>query len=117
MSKLNDIMVFYQNAVKQIKLTGSIAPSSSHLAGAITSCIESHNQPLHILEAGPGTGPFTRVLAQKMGPADQLDLCELNPTFVQHLQRIIRTEPVFRDVRTGFIFIISPCRNWRGAAV
>lgn len=88
------IKVFYKSVIKQMQTTGSIAPSSPYLANAITSCVERKESPLRILEAGPGTGPFTRVLVKRMGPQDHLDLCELNPFFAEYLGQLCRKVPI-----------------------
>jgi phospholipid N-methyltransferase len=86
--------VFYHNVLTQIQTTGSIAPSSRFLARAITQCVEKKPEPVSILEVGPGTGPFTRVLAQKLGEGDHLDLCELNGGFVNYLRQRLQRDPV-----------------------
>ena len=56
------------------------------------------SQPRRILEVGPGTGAVTRRIVRGMGSDDQLDLVELNGTFVRQLERRFRTEPAFRAV-------------------
>ncbi len=86
--------VFYKNVWKHITTTGSIAPSSRYLARAISRCVETKDEPLSILEVGPGTGPFTRVLVQKMKEDDHLDLCELNDEFVSYLSACLESDPI-----------------------
>ncbi len=90
------VRIFYRNVFKHIQTTGSIAPSSRFLAAAITQCVKPEGDPITILEAGPGTGPFTRVLAQKLRQEDRLDLCELNNDFAHFLQQQFETDPVLR---------------------
>jgi phospholipid N-methyltransferase len=51
-----------------------------------------------ILEVGPGTGVVTRHIVAALGPADRLDLVELNDSFVEHLRQRFRTEPDFHRV-------------------
>lgn len=87
------VKVFYQSLTTHLLTTGSVCPSSRFLAEAITRCVEKKDKPLLILEAGPGTGPFTKVLAQKMKDDDILDLCELNADFVKFLQELCETHP------------------------
>ncbi|MCD4726024.1 MAG: methyltransferase domain-containing protein, partial [Pirellulales bacterium] len=58
----------------------------------------SQPQPRKILEVGPGTGAVTRRIVGGMGADDQLDLVELNGTFVRQLERRFQTEPAFRGV-------------------
>ena len=88
--------IFYKNVIRRLEITGSIAPSSRFLAEAITRCVCPGDGPLRILEAGPGTGPFTRFLAAKIRPIDRLDLCELNEEFVHYLQGLLVTDPLLQ---------------------
>lgn len=89
------LRVFYQNVFTHLLTTGSVAPSSRFLAEAITRCVQPQGEPLCILEAGPGTGPFTRALIGKLREEDRLDLCELNDLFVQYLQKLLETDSLF----------------------
>ena len=61
--------VFYKNVFSHLKTTGSLAPSSRYLSEAMVRIIEPKNSPLTILEAGPGTGPFTIPLIRRLGAA------------------------------------------------
>jgi phospholipid N-methyltransferase len=93
---LSTIKVFYQNVYTHVQTTGSIAPSSKHLTDAMIRMIQHDGTPLTILEAGPGTGPFTLPLIRMMEEGDLLDLCELNPNFVAHLQNLFQAEPAYQ---------------------
>ncbi|MFB3786866.1 MAG: class I SAM-dependent methyltransferase [bacterium] len=87
------LKVFYQNVFHHLKTTGSIAPSSRFLAEAMVKHVKHPGAPLRILEAGPGTGPFTKRIAALIDGQDHLDLCELNDQFVEHLRRLIQVHP------------------------
>ncbi len=90
---MSTFSVFYRNLYHHLLHTGSIAPSSRYLAKAMLQCLEGKPHPLSILEAGPGTGPFTKPLAEFLQDGDRLDLCELNDEFVQHLEGLMETHP------------------------
>ncbi len=73
--------------------TGSIAPSSRWLAGALARHVTVHDAPRRLLEVGPGTGAVTWSIIRAMGPEDALDLVELNPAFAAHLRRSLGAFP------------------------
>ncbi len=106
--------IFYRNVVNKLQTTGSIAPSSRYLAEAITRCIENKDQPLNILEAGPGTGPFTRVLVSKLKPKDHLDLCELNDDFVMYLRECVQNDRVLSAHRDQISLLHQPIETIEG---
>jgi len=68
---------------------GSVTPSSQSLAAALTAPLAAHDGPVRVLEIGAGTGAVTRRLAALLGPADRLDVCEIDPTFVRILERTV----------------------------
>lgn len=115
--RISSIRIFYRNAVRQRIATGAIAPSSPFLARAITRCVAPGNAPVRILEAGPGTGPFSRRLAAKLRPGDRLDLCEVNEDFVNCLRRKLQRDRVFKK-RAGQIHILhQPVQSLKGEDV
>jgi len=65
---------------------GAIAPSSANLAEQITKLLPDDHPPRRILEVGAGTGPFSRALAEKLGPDDHLVLSEINDCFAKMLE-------------------------------
>ena len=110
----SSLKVFYQNVFERLQTTGSIAPSSRYLAEAITRCVQPGQHPIRILEAGPGTGPFTDVLAEKLQKDDHLDLCELNDSFVAFLRNRIDTEPLFASRREQITLYHKPVQELEG---
>ncbi|MCU0242341.1 MAG: methyltransferase domain-containing protein [Vicinamibacteria bacterium] len=61
--------------------TGAIAPSSAHLARAITEagCVR---EAAVVVELGTGTGVITEVIASRLRPGGRVIGVELNPAFV-----------------------------------
>ncbi|MBO0656096.1 methyltransferase domain-containing protein [Streptomyces triculaminicus] len=87
---------FLREAARTFRTTGAVAPSSRRLAERLAAPLAATGgprRPLAVLEAGAGTGPVTRVLAGAVGPADRLDVVEINPRFVEILHGALRTDP------------------------
>lgn len=59
---------------------------------------EKSTRPRRILEVGPGTGAVTRQIVAGMGDGDQIDLVELNESFVRQLEHRFANEPAFHAV-------------------
>ena len=100
---LSDHRLFFQQYVRNFHATGAIAPSSRWLAVALARYVPGGGlanaaAPRRILEVGPGTGAVTRSIVAALGPADRLDLVELNASFVDHLRDRFRREPSFAAV-------------------
>lgn len=95
---LQDHQIFWREFRDNFHTTGAVLPSSRWLATALTRYVRRSAGGLRILEAGPGTGVVTRQIVRRMGPLDQLDLVELNDTFVSLLRQRFREDPRFRAV-------------------
>ena len=80
---------FIHQAVSDFRHTGSVWPSSPRLAAAMTRPIFSSHTPRRILEVGPGTGPFTKVILKSLRPGDTFEIVEINPHFCRHLEKTI----------------------------
>jgi phospholipid N-methyltransferase len=80
------MMSFLTQLARDPRAVGAIAPSGMPLAERITAAIPRTGQPL-VVELGPGTGAFTRVIQQRLaGQGTHLAL-EINPTFAERLAR------------------------------
>lgn len=95
---LNDHRLFFRQFRENFHSTGSVAPSSRWLAQALARYVPGEQPRRRILEVGPGTGAVTRWIVPALGPADTLDLVELNAEFVGHLQSLCSAEPGFRAI-------------------
>jgi phospholipid N-methyltransferase len=89
--KVKDIALFFRGFLKEPSKVGSVIPSSSHLAKAISRQIPKGSfsdraQRRLILEVGPGTGVFSDKIIKRMGKKDELHLVEFDPKFCQTLQ-------------------------------
>lgn len=65
--------------------TASLVPSSRFLAGALTKPIDFHRART-ILELGPGTGPVTKAILNRMRPDARLLAVDINAAFIDHLR-------------------------------
>jgi phospholipid N-methyltransferase len=77
---------FLTQALRDFRHTGSVWPSSPILARTMTSSIARIEGKRRILEVGPGTGPFTRAILNKLRAGDQFDLVEINEQFCRKLE-------------------------------
>ncbi|WP_068689936.1 class I SAM-dependent methyltransferase [Thermobifida halotolerans] len=97
----HDAGIFFQQAVRTFRATGAVIPSGAALADALTRYVAERDDPstpLSILEAGAGTGPVSRAIASRMRGGDTFDMVEPNPTFVEYLNGLVKTDPVFLAV-------------------
>ncbi|MCK0130926.1 methyltransferase domain-containing protein [Flavobacteriaceae bacterium F08102] len=79
--------VFFKEAIKNIKTSGTITPSSKYLATKMLKSID-FKQANVIVEYGAGNGIFTRKLLKKLNK-DAILLCfEINEEFYKHLKTI-----------------------------
>jgi phosphatidylethanolamine/phosphatidyl-N-methylethanolamine N-methyltransferase len=64
---------------------GAVVPSSPALASCIVQAAKV-SEAAHVLELGPGTGPFTASIEQAMAPGARYLGIEMNPAFVETLR-------------------------------
>jgi phosphatidylethanolamine/phosphatidyl-N-methylethanolamine N-methyltransferase len=81
---MRDLALFTREMLRHPVQVMALAPSSAALAQAMTDGIGPLTGP--VLELGPGTGRFTRLLLARGVRADQLTLVELNPVFAEELR-------------------------------
>jgi phosphatidylethanolamine/phosphatidyl-N-methylethanolamine N-methyltransferase len=97
--RLTEHALFFREFLRNFHTTGAVLPSGRRLATALARFVrEKSVKPRRILEVGPGTGAVTGQIIAGMGPADQLDLVELNEAFVEQLRRRFQCDPVFHAV-------------------
>lgn len=80
------MLVLVRQFLKDSRHTGSIMPSSSRLALAMTRSVRSGKHPKRVLEVGPGTGPFTKPLLRALRSGDEFDIVEINPYLSNRLE-------------------------------
>jgi phosphatidylethanolamine/phosphatidyl-N-methylethanolamine N-methyltransferase len=81
----SDLGLFLRQLVRNPATISAMAPSSRHLAKAITAQITPATGP--VAEFGPGTGVFTRAILDRGVAPQDLTLFELNPEFAGSLRQ------------------------------
>jgi len=81
------VLEFLTEAIRNFRHTGSVWPSSPILAKAMTSTIARIEGQRRILEVGPGTGPFTKSILNKLRAGDHFELVEINQNFCRKLEK------------------------------
>ncbi|MEO2033422.1 MAG: methyltransferase domain-containing protein [Planctomycetaceae bacterium] len=100
LNSLRNQMVFLGQFGKQFETTGSLIASSRFLAKAITRFLAARtDQPVRVLECGPGTGAFTNEIVRRLQTGDVFDLVELNESFVDVLNHRFESEDRWQAVR------------------
>jgi phospholipid N-methyltransferase len=95
-------ITFIRQSIKDFRNTGAIMPSSPFLARAMVSCLPRRDHvpaSYRVLEVGPGTGPFTRAVAQRLALHGHLDLYEISAMFAEHLEESIAQDDCFKPLR------------------
>lgn len=90
--------LFWQEFRRTFESTGAIAPSGRRLCRALARYVAGSGEPRKILEVGPGTGVVTDAIIRQLGPADTLDVVELNDRFVAALHDRLKTESAWQRV-------------------
>lgn len=97
--RFREYTLFFREFVRNFHTTGAILPSGRRLSQALSRFVrEKSGTGRRILEVGPGTGAVTGQIIIDMGPADRLDLVELNDAFVERLKHRFQFEPAFQAV-------------------
>ncbi|HEY84099.1 MAG TPA: methyltransferase domain-containing protein, partial [Chloroflexi bacterium] len=75
---------------------GAALPSSSALGRAGAAYLAKKEGPVRVLEAGAGTGSFTRQIIHLLEPGDIFDVVEINPNLIAHLRQRLENEAGFQ---------------------
>lgn len=71
--------------MRNLRSTGSVAPSSRFLCRAITQKINPETADV-VVELGPGDGVITRYILERLKPDARLVIFEINAVFVEKIQ-------------------------------
>ncbi|MFJ5927424.1 class I SAM-dependent methyltransferase [Kitasatospora sp. NPDC092948] len=92
-----DGWAFLREAVRDLRTTGAVAPSSRALAHALAAPVRARApHPIDVLEAGAGTGAVTRVLLPQLPRGARLDVVEANPRFAARLRDLVAAQGTAR---------------------
>ncbi|MEV4289693.1 SAM-dependent methyltransferase [Nonomuraea bangladeshensis] len=73
----NDTALFLGQFLRSPAVIGAVAPSSRRLAAAVCAPVPERGEPT-VVELGPGTGPFTEEIQQRLGGRGHHLAVELN---------------------------------------
>ncbi len=84
---MNNKRSFFKEAIKNIKTSGSLVPSSRHLIKTILEDVDFNTAKV-IVEFGPGNGIITHQILKKLNKNAVLICFEVNLQFYEHLKQI-----------------------------
>jgi phosphatidylethanolamine/phosphatidyl-N-methylethanolamine N-methyltransferase len=87
---------FFQEFLRNPFATGALCPSSPVLSKAVADACDFAADDL-VVELGPGTGSFTELLLQRLGPRGRLLAFEINATNVEILRRRFPLSEIIHD--------------------
>lgn len=76
---------FLRESLRNLRLTGSVAPSSRFLCRAVAGKIDPLKAKV-VVELGPGDGVITRYILHRMSQNARLIIFEINPVFVARIR-------------------------------
>ncbi|MCW5922374.1 MAG: methyltransferase domain-containing protein [Saprospiraceae bacterium] len=76
---------FLRESIRNLRLTGSVAPSSRFLCRAIVAKINPEKASV-VVELGPGDGVITRYILERLRPDSRLVIFEINEIFVEKIR-------------------------------
>ena len=112
MNAILERCVFFKQSIMRFHTTGSVAPSSKHLCNSLVKPLEylrQDNRPLRALEAGPGTGPITKLLLESLRPGDYFTAYEINSQLAEYLHK--RLAPLAAERGITFEVRVEPVQN------
>lgn len=84
---MTDTIKFFKEAIKTLKTSGTLMPSSSFLANTMLQNIHFASADI-IVELGPGNGAITKFILRKLHPSATLICFEINDNFYEILAKI-----------------------------
>ncbi|MBL7829097.1 MAG: methyltransferase [Saprospiraceae bacterium] len=82
---------FLRESIRNLRSTGSVAPSSRFLCKAIVEKIDPSNADV-VVELGPGDGVITRYILERLKPESRLVIFEINDVFVAKIKANFQDE-------------------------
>lgn len=125
---------FLQQAARNRRTVGAIAPSGYTLACQLTDPLDEYRgRPLNVLEVGAGSGAVTRVLLSRLPEHSRVDIVETNPRLAATLHELVSSgggsptagvmvhcmpiEAFYSDVRYDVVISTLPLANFTPSEV
>jgi phosphatidylethanolamine/phosphatidyl-N-methylethanolamine N-methyltransferase len=96
---MNDFALFLSKFVRQGTAIASVAPSSPWLSRATVGNVDWDNVS-SLVELGAGTGPITRVIAERARPECRVLVIERDPDFARLLRKRFESHANFEIVES-----------------
>jgi len=93
---LRNQLLFLQQFKDNFIHVGAVLPSSPALGQAGAAYLALKQGPVRVLEAGSGTGSFTKEIIPLLEPGDTLDMVELNSQLTDYLHHRFKQESAFQ---------------------
>lgn len=78
---------FFKEAIKSLKTSGTVMPSSRFLAKRMLQNIDFSKADV-LVELGPGNGAITKIILKKLHPEAKLICFEINEQFYNYLLKV-----------------------------
>lgn len=95
-SRVSQQTLFFRQFLDDFVNMGAILPSSPALGRAAVAYLARKQGQVDVLEAGPGTGPFTREIVPLLTAGDTFDMVELNTNLIAYLKKRLAEEAAFQ---------------------
>ncbi|WP_298419320.1 rRNA adenine N-6-methyltransferase family protein [uncultured Kordia sp.] len=92
-----DRLKFFREAIRDIKTSGTIFPSSRFLSRRIVNNIDFSTVKV-IVEFGPGNGIITKEILKRIQPHTKLITFEINEKFIESLDKIKHSQLIIEKV-------------------
>ena len=92
-----DRLKFFREAIRDIKTSGTIFPSSRFLSRRIVNNIDFSTVKV-IVEFGPGNGIITKEILKRIQPHTKLIAFEIQDSFVASLEKIKHSQFIIEKV-------------------
>lgn len=89
--------LFFRQFRENFFHTGAVLPSSKAAAQASAAYLAQRQGPIQVMEAGPGTGAFTKEIVPLLQTGDSFDIIEINPILLSYLRQRFQTESAFKS--------------------
>lgn len=88
--------LFFRQFIDDFFHIGAVLPSSKYLGRAAADYLARKQGPAQVLEAGAGSGAFTREIVPHLTAGDSLDVVEINADLMTFLRKSFEIDPAFQ---------------------
>ena len=108
---IKDHLLFLRESLVEFQHTGTVCSTSQWAADQMASPLRGPRKPMHILEAGAGTGAVTAKILENFQDGDTLIVCELNPRMMKRLKRNLEKNELFQRYKDRITVFEGPVQE------